>query len=567
MPLCPTCQKSIEETALTCPFDGTNLSPLTGKLLGERYRILSVLGSGAMGDVYLAEHVLLGKRMAVKVLKRAFSQDGEFVRRFEQEATAASRIGHENIVNITDFGRTDDGLLYFVMEALAGQNLGALLAGGRRFPLERALPVLTQLCRALGAAHAQGIVHRDLKAENVMLLPGDDGTERVKVLDFGISKVSTGEGGKAARTTQAGAVLGTPTYMAPEQARGDPVDLRADIYSFGVLAYELLTGTVPFEGANLARVLMKQLAEAPEPPSKRCPEAELPPRLEALVLQMLEKEPAQRPQSMDAVREELLAIAQERGSAVTRSVTAPPASAAALAPPLDEPAPAPILLGAPLEGGGRFPETMISSRRLAEGGEARPALPAPAPARPAARRTWTVVGLLLVAGVAGALLAGWSLRPASAEVEPPAPVPTAVPAPVEPVASAPEPAPQVPTTEEVAPKPPEPPPADPKPKPRPHRLRPHLSGEDVTRVLVRSQRQLRGCLKRHRSLLPGKQGQILLSFTVAGSGEVREAHLGGALVGTALETCIATGVKKLRFPRHTGAADTFELPFKYGFQK
>jgi hypothetical protein len=138
---------------------------------------------------------------------------------------------------------------------------------------------------------------------------------------------------------------------------------------------------------------------------------------------------------------------------------------------------------------------------------------------------------------------------------------------VEPVATAPEPLPQAPPTVEASPKPPEPKPADPKPTPRPRRLRAHLSGEDVTRVLVRSQRQLRGCLKRHRSLLPGTQGQILLSFTVAGSGEVREAHLGGALVGTALETCIATGVKKLRFPRHTGAADTFELPFKDGFQK
>lgn len=254
-----------------------------------------------MGTVYLAEHVALGKRVAVKVLRPEYSRDDELVRRFEQEARAASQIGHENIVDVVDFGRTPGGSLYFAMEALEGESLARLIQRQGALPVGRALLVLAQICRALGAAHARGVVHRDLKPENVHLVARDDGSDLVKVLDFGISKThGVPDGG---RITRAGSIIGTPEYMAPEQAMAVAVDHRCDVYAFGVLAYEMLTGTLPFQGETPLATLLKHQSEPPEPPSRRRPD--LPPETEAMVLRALVKRPEGRQQDMGEVAADL----------------------------------------------------------------------------------------------------------------------------------------------------------------------------------------------------------------------------------------------------------------------
>jgi eukaryotic-like serine/threonine-protein kinase len=309
MSLCPTCRTQCEESVPICPLDGTQLPappPLLGQILGDRYRILERIGEGGMGTVYLCEHVALGKRMAVKVLRPEFSSDEELVRRFQQEARAASQIGQENIVDVIDFGLTPDGSMYFAMEALEGESLAKVMRREGKLPLERAFPILGQICKALGAAHARGIVHRDLKPENVILLRRDDGCDFVKILDFGISK--NGRGPETSRITRAGSIIGTPEYMAPEQAAASTVDHRCDIYALGVLAYEMVTGALPFQGETPLATLLKHQAEPPEPPSKRRPD--LPQEAETLILRALVKRPEGRQQTMAEVAADLsLALA------------------------------------------------------------------------------------------------------------------------------------------------------------------------------------------------------------------------------------------------------------------
>ncbi|MEY2667669.1 MAG: hypothetical protein RJA59_307, partial [Pseudomonadota bacterium] len=298
MPVCPTCRTKSEDGATVCPVDGTLLAPvhdLVGRTLGDRYRILSRLGQGGMGSIYLAEHVTLGKRMAVKVLRPEYSRDEELLDRFQHEARAASQIGQENIVEVFDFGHTPEGEAYFVMEALEGESLARILHRDGPIPLSRAVPIFLQICRALGAAHQRGIVHRDLKPENVFVLRRVDGSDFVKVLDFGIAK---GPGTpEAKRLTKAGSIIGTPEYMSPEQASSNVIDQRSDVYAFGVLAYETLTGRLPFDGDTPLATLMKHHSDAPVPPRRLRPE--LPPEVEQIVLRALVKRPEGRQQSME----------------------------------------------------------------------------------------------------------------------------------------------------------------------------------------------------------------------------------------------------------------------------
>ncbi|WP_253997862.1 serine/threonine-protein kinase [Myxococcus qinghaiensis] len=276
-------------------------------VLQGRYRLLSPLGEGAMGVVYLAEHMGLGKRVAVKVLRGELSRDATFCRRFELEAIAASQIGHEHIVDVTDLGRTTSGELFYVMELLEGQSLGALLRRERVLSLARAAPILAQICRALEAAHARGIIHRDVKAQNVMMVSREGRPDFVKVVDFGISKMNLPEG---ERLTETGAILGTADYMAPEQVSGGAVGPHTDVYAVGALAYKLLTGTPPFHGENSFATMLQHLEAKVEPPSLRRPDLGLPEALDALVLRALAKEPQVRP-SMARFRVELEALASE----------------------------------------------------------------------------------------------------------------------------------------------------------------------------------------------------------------------------------------------------------------
>jgi serine/threonine-protein kinase len=282
------------------PQEATAISSILtpGTVIDGRYEVVGKLAAGGMGEVYKVQHVELGKPMAVKVMLPELSNDQEFVGRFKREAIAASRIGQQNIVDISDFGRTANGRFYFVMEFLDGMTLASLLhRQGAQAP-ERVLNISAQAARALAAAHAQSIVHRDLKPENIMLLQRPGQPDFVKVLDFGVAKVSTGHG--QGGHTAVGMVVGTPQYMSPEQAKAIPVDTRSDIYSLGLIIYELVAGKPTFSAETPSMLMVKHVTEQPTP-FDRAALGHVPEELEQLIFKMLQKEPDQRPQTMEEV--------------------------------------------------------------------------------------------------------------------------------------------------------------------------------------------------------------------------------------------------------------------------
>ncbi len=285
----------------------------SGTLLSDRYQIDAFLGAGAMGKVYRAEHVLMKKTVALKVLHPEMMQNAEVVKRFQLEAQAAGNIRHPNVCTATDFGLTEQGESFLVMEYLEGETLQSTIqAYGRLTPL-RAIHIAQQICSALEQAHNEGIVHRDLKPENIMLIESEGDPDYVKIMDFGIASVRMEKGSSednTTRLTQAGMVYGTPHYMSPEQVVGADIDHRVDLYSVGVVLFEMLTGKLPFDSDSLVRLMGMHITEAAPAPSSVCPEAALPAALDALVLKLLAKAPEDRPQSAGAVREELLAIAE-----------------------------------------------------------------------------------------------------------------------------------------------------------------------------------------------------------------------------------------------------------------
>jgi serine/threonine-protein kinase len=271
--------------------------PYIGATVADRYKVIRKLGEGGMGVVYLAEHVFIEKRVALKVLSDDFARKADLVARFMQEAKAASKIGHENIVDITDFGETHSGSVFFAMEFLDGMDLAGHIREGGAMPFERARAIVNQICRALGAAHTKGIIHRDMKPENIYLVTREGKPDFVKILDFGIAKMSSlDEGGS--RLTRTGMIFGTPEYMSPEQAKGDRPDHRVDIYALGCILYEMLTGDVPFHAETFMGVLTKHMFEPPQPPSQRNPNVAIPHDVEAVVLKALAKDRDQRYQTM-----------------------------------------------------------------------------------------------------------------------------------------------------------------------------------------------------------------------------------------------------------------------------
>jgi serine/threonine-protein kinase len=302
--VCPACGARYPADFRVCPRDATPLEdapsdedPLVGQLLDGNYEIVRVIGEGGMGRVYEARHTRLHtKRFAVKLLHHELAREPEVVTRFQREAEAASVLMHPNVVGVFDVNTSADGRPYIVAELLQGEELGKYLERLGKLPVAEAVHIVRQVCHALGAAHTAGIVHRDVKPENVFLA-GPNAT--VKVLDFGISKVAEFSDG----LTKTGTVMGTPDYMAPEQARGDRVDARADIYAVGAILYRALTGRKPFEGQDPMAILTAVLTQEPERPSTL--EPTIPLSLELIVQRTMAKSPNERFSSMDALEQAL----------------------------------------------------------------------------------------------------------------------------------------------------------------------------------------------------------------------------------------------------------------------
>ncbi len=297
--------------SITTPQTATKADALAGTVIGERYQIERLLDGGAMGKVYVGQHIHMRKRVAIKVLRPELTRVPEVMARFEREAMAAAHIAHPNVATATDFGKLEDGSVYLVLEYVEGHTLRVEIDKGP-MPIRRALNIALQICEALGAAHALDIVHRDLKPENVMLVKRDDDADVVKVLDFGVAKVPVDiaesrplSPEQGALTTKAGMVFGTPDYMAPEQALGQVVNGRADLYSLGVILYELLAGRRPFTTDHEFGILGQQLSGQVTPIAQRTPGVVVPIVVERLVMELLCNEASKRVQTAPQLAERL----------------------------------------------------------------------------------------------------------------------------------------------------------------------------------------------------------------------------------------------------------------------
>lgn len=327
---CPKCYRQYEQLEV-CPEDGTELrgqdnDPLIGKTFAERYIIQSVIGLGGMSIVYKAQHKLMDRVVAIKMLHSNIKNDHTSLERFRMEAQAASSLSHQNIIAVYDFGVTDGGDAFFVMDYLDGENLADMIERKGKLPYERALHIFKQICDGLGAAHKKSIVHRDLKPANVVLLKEDDGTETVKLVDFGIAKLLPASGKQQLSLTRTGEVFGSPIYMSPEQCQGLELDKRSDIYALGCLMYETLVGAPPIEGTTFLETLNMHVTATPKSFAERIPDAKVPAALEEIIFHCMAKSPEDRPQNTEQIRDQL--------SALTVTLTATGASRAAVSGPV-----------------------------------------------------------------------------------------------------------------------------------------------------------------------------------------------------------------------------------------
>jgi serine/threonine-protein kinase len=331
---CPTCGRHYSAEFEICPEDQsplqadatvaepTPVDPLVGHTLDEKYHLEARLGIGGMGTVYRARHVLIDRPVAVKVLNQRFVEDEAARTRFRREARAAGRLQHTNAVTVTDFGESPDGYVYLVMELLEGRTLRDVLAKEAPLDAARAVSLMLQISAAVAAAHEAGIIHRDLKPANIFIVQRAEVPAVVKVLDFGIAKLAaeTLDEDDAMTLTQVGAMIGTPRYMSPEQCDGVELTPGSDVYSLGVILYEMLSGMVPFSGSTPLAIAMKHTSEAPRSPREIV--SSIPPALEEVVLHTLEKQPQDRPENAAEFRKELLATAERLGlehAAITSS--------------------------------------------------------------------------------------------------------------------------------------------------------------------------------------------------------------------------------------------------------
>ena len=376
MKYCDACKTSYPDDFKVCPRDQSVLRTTTelmqGTVLRNKYEILEKIGVGGMATVYKARHLTFNELRALKIVSSKLTDDPLFLKRFKTEAIVTRKLKHHNAVRVEDFDETEDGRPFIVMELVEGQNLRHVVHEAKRLPLERALEIARQTAAALSAAHQLGITHRDIKPDNILLVQLPDGSEQVKVLDFGIAKLREGSLDHANYTaTQTGMVMGTPQYISPEQAlgkSGEEIDGRADIYSLGVVLYEMLCGELPFRSDTPIGLLMHHISTVPTPPHALNPE--LPPAISQMLLKCLEKDREKRYRSADEFlealgRPELTATTEAYGSNTMAGAQNPPA-----------PTPAPL-------------KTPIATAPLTPPSLSRVAVPTPsgAAAKPAAVAT------------------------------------------------------------------------------------------------------------------------------------------------------------------------------------
>ncbi|MFN2570834.1 MAG: serine/threonine protein kinase [Gemmatimonadales bacterium] len=312
MKICPVCSTEYPNDVKFCPNDGQTLrsaapaSDLVGQVVADRYHVVKKLGEGGMGQVYLAEHVKMGRRSAIKVMNPSMVHDPDAVARFNREASNASRITHPNVCAIYDFGETADGLIYLAMEFIEGEPLTDLLERDGALSVGRASSIFLQTAEALQAAHDLGIVHRDLKPDNIMLTRRKGG-DVVKVVDFGIAKAVGGDDA-GQKVTKTGLVVGTPEFMSPEQLSGDALDGRSDLYSLALVYYRMLTGKLPFEATTVQETMIKRLTDEPATLAEARPDLSFPAGLQPVLDTALARTPMERYQSVAKFAADVAAV-------------------------------------------------------------------------------------------------------------------------------------------------------------------------------------------------------------------------------------------------------------------
>lgn len=368
--ICPTCGTEYPANERFCPRDGTALrsqgggTDLVGSIIGERYHVLKKLGEGGMGQVYLAEHVKMGRKSAVKVMNPGMVHDADAISRFNREAANASRINHPNVAGIYDFGETSDGLIYLAMEFIEGESLTSLVEKNGALTPVRAADITKQAADGLAVAHDMGIVHRDLKPDNIMIAKNRDGSDCVKVVDFGIAKAAGAENQKVTKT---GLVVGTPEYMSPEQLAGDKLDGRSDVYSLALVAFNMLTGKLPFDGETAQESMIMRLTDEPKSLAVMKPDTSWTPEVQAVMAKALQRRANDRYQkaaqfgvalweAVDHMPKQAAAGATMMIGAAegaTAMIAAPPKTRLDASPALPPaapgtPAPAPVYAAAPI---------------------------------------------------------------------------------------------------------------------------------------------------------------------------------------------------------------------------
>ncbi len=389
MKVCTACGIEYGDEVLFCQRDGTPLRPsgatadLVGQVIADRYHIQKKLGEGGMGQVYLAEHVKMGRRCAIKIMNQGLVNDADAISRFNREAANASRIGHTNVCAIYDFGETPEGLIYLAMEFIEGKSLSGILEESKVLPFPRAAAMITQCADALQVAHDLGIVHRDLKPDNIMVTTAG-GKDIVKVVDFGIAKAVGADSGSQ-KVTKTGFVVGTPEYMSPEQLAGDSIDGRSDLYSLALVFYRMLTGSSPFPADSQQETMIKRLTDDPVPLATARPDVRFPESLQRVMDRALARTPTDRYASSADFGRDVRALSGSLTGAV------------------DIEAGTQVVQSGGARGAGTVPQTRIDPARVKPKAPAADESPRPAPRQKSFPVVPVAVGVVLIAALGGTL--------------------------------------------------------------------------------------------------------------------------------------------------------------------